>query len=136
MMQPTRSSQQLMAYYNKTPGALLLAGGATGVAYYLWSATQIGSQLSPFVGLAAIVFGLGCYCWRRPYFLLEPQQITVYSLLGIEKKRYSFESWEFVKADSRRIYIDDNGITKKVAVAPWLVRRDDWAAMRSLLSLR
>ncbi|MGB3790330.1 MAG: hypothetical protein WA949_20140 [Phormidesmis sp.] len=136
-MQPTRSStrssQHLMAYYNKTPGVLFLAGGAAGMAYYIWSATQIDRGLSPLVGLAVVFLGFGFYCWQRPYFLLEPQQLTVYNLLGMEKKRYIFESWEFVKADSRRIYIDDNGITKKVAVAPWLVRSDDWAVVRSLL---
>ena len=104
-----------------------------GTAYYTWSATQVGDGLSPFVGLAVVFFGFGCYCWQRPYFLLEPQQLTVYNLLGMEKKRYTFESWEFVKADSRRIYIDDNGITKKVAVVPWLVRSDDWAIVRRLL---
>ena len=132
-MQSVDSSQYLMAYYNKTPGILFLASGVVGTAYALWSATQIGNNLSPLVGLAAGFFGLGFFCLQRPYFLLEPQQLTVYNLLGMEKKRYTFESWEFVKADSRRIYIDDNGITKKVPVAPWLVKRDDWAAMRSLL---
>lgn len=132
-MQPIRSSQQLMAYYNKTPGAFFLLVGAIGTAYGIWRATQIGSQLSPLVGLAVVSLGFGCYCWQRPYFLLEPQRLTVYNLLGMEKKRYSFESWEVVKADSRRIYIDDNGITKKVAVAPWLARGEDWTAMRNLL---
>lgn len=93
----------------------------------------MSSQLAPFAGLAAVCFGFGCYCWRRPYFSLDTQRLTVYNLLGMEKKRYTFDSWEFVKADSRRIYIDDNGITKKVPVTPWLVRREDWAALRSLL---
>lgn len=132
-MHPIDSSQRLMAYYNKMPGAFFLAGGVVGTAYYLWSATQIGHSLSPFIGLAVGFLGLGYYCLQRPYFLLEPQQLTVYNLLGMEKKRYTFESWEFVKADSRRIYIDDNGITKKVPVTPWLVKAGDWAAMRSLL---
>ncbi|WP_038016073.1 hypothetical protein [Synechococcus sp. PCC 7335] len=132
-MQPADSSQRLMAYYNKTPGVLFLAGGMVGTAYSLWSATQVSISLLPLAGLAIGFFGFGCYCLQRPYFLLEAHQLTVYNLLGMEKKRYTFESWEFVKADSRRIYIDDNGITKKVPVAPWLVKRDDWAAMRSLL---
>lgn len=132
-MQLTRSSRHLTAYYNKMPGVLFLVGGAAGIAYYFWIATKIGSQLSPFVGLAVISLGLGCYCWQRRYFVLEPKQLRVYNLIGMEKKRYTFKSWEVVKADSRRIYIDDNGITKTVAVAPWLVRGEDWAAMRSLL---
>ncbi|MEM8502365.1 MAG: hypothetical protein AAF716_04350 [Cyanobacteria bacterium P01_D01_bin.1] len=133
MMQPIHSSQHLMAHYNKLPGVFFLAGGVAGSVYSLWMATQIDAQLSPFFGLAVASVGLGFYCWQRPYFLLEPRQLTVYNLLGMEKKRYSFESWEFVKADGRRIYIDDNGITKKVAVAPWLVKQEDWAAMRNLL---
>jgi len=70
---------------------------------------------------------------KRPYFLLEPRQLTVYNLLGTVTKRYSFESWDVVKADSRRIYIDNAGITIKVAVAPWLVKSEDWLAMRQLL---
>ncbi|NJM98635.1 MAG: hypothetical protein HC800_17090 [Phormidesmis sp. RL_2_1] len=75
----------------------------------------------------------GFYCLNRPYFLLEPRQLTVYNLLGLVSKRYTFDSWDVVKADSRRIYIDDAGITKKVPVAPWLVKPDDWLAMRKLL---
>lgn len=83
------------------------------------------------LGVLVILFGF--YCLHRPYFLLEPRRLTVYNILGVVKKEYTFDSWDVVKADSRRIYIDDDGITKKVPVAPWLVKADDWLAMREML---
>ena len=85
------------------------------------------------VAMSVLLFLFGFYCLRRPYFLLEPRQLTVYNLFGLVTKRYTFTSWEVVKADGRRIYIDDGGITQKVPVAPWLAKTDDWLAMRKLL---
>lgn len=131
-MQSQSSQHHLTAYYKKTLGLLFLIAGAAGLATSLYLLTQ-GNMLPLLALLCVLLCLFGFYCLRRPYFLLEPRQLTVYNLLGIATRRYTFESWEFVKADNRRIYIDDNGITKKVPVAPWLVTPDDWTAMRSLL---
>lgn len=97
----------------------------------LWMASK--EIVLPLSILFVLLFVFGFYCLRRPYFLLEPRRLTVYNLLGLVTKRYTFESWEVVKADNRRIYIDNNGITIKVAVAPWLVETDDWLTMRKML---
>ena len=131
-MQSISSQQCLTAHYKTTWGALLAISGAAGFVLSLWNAAQI-NHFSPLIGVAALLFCFGLYCLNRPYFLLEPHQITVYNLIGIVSKRYTFDSWEVVKADSRRIYIDDDGITKKVSVLPWLASSKDWIAMRELL---
>ena len=83
--------------------------------------------------VSILLFLLGLCCLRRPYFLLEPRQLTVHTLFGLVTRRYTFVSWEVVKADNRHIYLDDGGITKKVPVTPWLVKSADWTAMRKLL---
>ncbi len=133
-MPPTHSSRKLTAYYNKTLGVLFLGSGLLVALYSLWATFQLEQNLLLLILLGGVLFALGCcFCLRRPCFLLEPRQLTVYNLLGITTKRYTFESWEFVKADSRRIYIDENGITIKVRVLPWLVDSEDWTAMRKLL---
>ena len=131
-MQSISSQQHLTAHYKMALGTLLAIGGAAGLALSIWNATQT-SQFSPLIGVAALLFCFGLYCLNRPYFLLEPHQLTVYNLLGTVSKRYTFDSWEVVKADSRRIYIDDDGITKKVPVIPLLASTKDWLAMRELL---
>ncbi|PZO11360.1 MAG: hypothetical protein DCF25_19535 [Leptolyngbya foveolarum] len=131
-MQSISSQQRLTAHYKTTLGALLAVSGAAGFTLSLWNTSQT-SRFSPLVGVAVLLFGFGLYCLNRPYFLLEPRQLTVYNLLGSVSKRYTFDSWEVVKADSRRIYIDDDGITKKVSVLPWLASTKDWIAMRELL---
>ena len=131
-MQLKRSPHRLTAYYKKTLGLIFLIVGVIGLMVSLYALIQ-GQILFPLVLIWLLLCLFGFYCLHRPYFLLEPRQLTVYNLLGIATRRYTFESWEFVKADNRRIYIDDNGITKKVPVAPWLVKTDDWIAMRSLL---
>lgn len=134
-MQSIRPTKRLMAHYKTTLGVLFLAGGTAGVAFSLWIAFQT-SRFSPLMAIGALLFLFGLYCLNRPYFLLEPRQLTVYNLLGRVAKRYTFESWEFVKADSRRIYIDDEGITKKVPVWPLLVSAEDWLTMREMLKDR
>ncbi|KPQ37353.1 MAG: Uncharacterized protein family UPF0005 [Phormidesmis priestleyi Ana] len=135
-MQSNRVKTCLTAYYKITPGLFFLVGGGTGFLISLWLAFNTQSMAAQAL-LGALLFvsvlAFGIYCLKRPYFLLEPRQLTVYNLLGTVTKRYSFESWDVVKADSRRIYIDNAGITIKVAVAPWLVKSEDWLAMRQLL---
>ncbi|MEL7223785.1 MAG: hypothetical protein AAF810_13010 [Cyanobacteria bacterium P01_D01_bin.36] len=132
-MTPTHSPRNLTAYYKTTLGAFFLIGGLSLVIGSLWVTFQVGANLLLLAILGTLLFIFGCFCFRRPCFLLEPRQLTVYNLIGLKKKRYTFESWEFVKADSRRIYIDENGITIKVAVLPWLVKTEDWMAMRKML---
>ena len=131
-MQSIRSQQRLTAHYKTTLGVLFAMSGAVGFSYALWSASQT-DRFSPWIALTALLFFFGLYCLRRPYFLLEPRQLTVYTLIGSVSKRYKFDSWEVVKADSRRIYIDDGGITKKVSVLPWLASSEDWLTMREML---
>ena len=131
-MPPNSPQQPLLIYYKTTLGISFLIIGAIALAFSIWMAVQ-SQAFSALALLGLIILVFGVFCLNRPYFLLESRQITVYNLLGMEAKRYTFESWEYVKADSKRIYIDDNGITKKVAVAPWLVKTDDWTAVRNLL---
>ena len=121
-----------MAYYKTTLGALFLVGGGCGLILSLWNTLQT-NRVSPLMAGGALLFLFGLYCLNRPYFLLEPRQLTVYNLLGGVSKRYTFESWAVVKADDRRIYIDDEGITKKVPVSPMLVSAEDWLTMREML---
>ncbi|MEL6468108.1 MAG: hypothetical protein AAFQ74_00135 [Cyanobacteria bacterium J06623_4] len=131
-MQSNSAQQHLTAHYKTTLGVFFVVSGALILVFSVWSALQ--GQFSPALGILGLVlFVFGFYCLHRPYFLLEPRQLTVYNLLGMATKRYTFESWDFVKADSRRIYIDENGITRKVPVAPWLVKPDDWMRVRKLL---
>ena len=127
-MQPIRSQQNLTAYYKKTLSIVFIFGGVLGMVASLWMMKMF---LPALLGALVILFGL--YCMHRPYFLLEPRKLTVYNILGLVKKQYTFESLDVVKADNRRIYIDDGGITKKVPVAPWLVKAEDWLAMRKML---
>ena len=124
-----------MAHYKTALGAILAVIGAISFAFSLWTAIQT-SRFSPLLVVAVLLFGFGLYCLNRPYFLLEPRQLTVYNLLGTVSKRYTFDSWEVVKADSRRIYIDDDGITKKVSVLPLLASTEDWLTMREMLQKR
>ena len=131
-MQSIRSQQRLTARYKTTLGALFAIAGAASFAYSLWEMSQT-SRFSPLIAIGALLFFFGLYCLNRPYFLLEPRQLTVYNLLGSVSKRYTFDSWEVVKADSRRIYIDDDGITKKVSVLPLLASSKDWLTMREML---
>jgi len=128
-MQPIRSQQNLTAYYKTTLSIFFIACGAAGIVASVWMAKTF--SLPAVLSGLVILFGL--YCLHRPYFLLEPRKLTVYNILGLVKKQYTFDSWDVVKADSRRIYIDDEGITKKVPVAPWLVKAEDWLAMRKML---
>ena len=133
---PSNSPQQrLKAHYKTTLGALFSVSGGIGLAFSLWSMAQT-NHFSSLSAVSAVLFLFGLYCLNRPYFLLEPTQLTVYNLLGRVSKRYTFESWAVVKADSRRIYIDDDGITKKVPVSPLLASTEDWITLREMLRQR
>ncbi len=131
-MQPSSSQQPLKAYYKTTLAVLFWLSGSAGFTLSFWIPAKAQTAF-PFAAISMLLFLFGFYCLRRPYFLLEPSQLTVYNLFGGVRKRYTFDSWDVVKADNRHIYIDDEGITKKVPVAPWLAKTDDWAAMRKLL---
>jgi len=132
-MKVNRPQQKLLAYYKTTVGAFFSVGGLLLALYSLWAAIRSDSLFLALAAVGVVLFMFGFYSLNRPCFLLEPNQLTVYNLLGGTTKRYTFESWEFVKADNRRIYIDKNGITIKVSVLPWLVKADDWMTMRKML---
>ena len=131
-MQPGSSQQPFKAYYKTTLAVFFWLSGSVGCLLSFW---VFGKTWEAFLlaAMSILLFLFGFYCLRRPYFLLEPRQLTVYTLFGLVTRRYTFVSWEVVKADNRRIYLDDGGITKKVPVTPWLVKSADWAAMRKLL---
>ncbi|CAN5807258.1 hypothetical protein BH23CYA1_BH23CYA1_17140 [soil metagenome] len=124
--------RHLTAYFKTAVGGSLLAGGGLCTVFGLSAGVQ-AHQVSTLAAIGVLVSLLGWVCLRRPYFLLEPHQLTVYGLFGMPTRRYTFESWDVVKADSRHIYIDDGGITKKVPVLPWLVKTGDWLTLRELL---
>ncbi|MEL6939758.1 MAG: hypothetical protein AAFO84_11260 [Cyanobacteria bacterium J06598_1] len=133
-MPSNRPAQHLTAYYKTTLGIFFLVSGLVLALFSLWKGYQPDQSIDfPIIGLGVLLFTFGGYCLNRPCFRLEPRQLTVYNLLGLTTKRYTFESWEFVKADARRIYIDENGITIKVSVFPWLVKAEDWTTMRNML---
>ena len=129
-MQSGSSQQPFKAYYKTTLAVFFWLSGIVGCLLSFWFGIWAAFLL---VATSILLFLWGFYCLRRPYFLLEPRQLTVYTLFGLVTRRYTFVSWEVVKADSRHIYLDDGGITKKVPVTPWLVKSADWAAMRKLL---
>ena len=131
-MQSTRSPKRLTAHYKRPLGAFFLGGGSLSLVIGLSVLLRDGG-LSPLIPLGVLFLLVGSYCVRHPYFLIENRQITVYRLFGIATKRYTFESWDVVKADNRRIYIDDGGITKTVPVTPWLVNNEDWQELREML---
>ncbi len=130
-MQPSSLQQPFKAYYKTTLAVFFWLSGSAGFLSSFWLTSQ--AQTFALAATGALLFLFGFYCLRRPYFLLEPCQLTVYNLFGLVTKRYTFDSWKVIKADNRRIYIDDDGITRKVPVASWLAKTDDWAAMRKLL---
>lgn len=132
LMQPGSSQQPLTAYYKTILAVFFWLSGSVGFAFSFWLAAK-PQVFSPLAAISILLVLFGFYCLRRPYFLLEPRQLTVYNLFGRVAKRYTFASWETVKADNRRIYIDEGGITQKVSVAAWLVKPNDWGKLRKLL---
>ena len=111
----------LMLHYNKLYGIIMLTCGViVGILSLLTR-----DYLNLFWVL--IMFVLGVSVLSRTYVTVEPNNITVYALLGPQKRPFPYTSPGQIKIENGSLFVDG----KRLPVARWLVDASDWTLLEN-----
>ena len=93
-----------------------------------------------FIGVLLAVIGL--LYFKRPYFAIAPNRLTVYSFFGQVIKRYPFASFSSIEIDGGKVYIRaaeaENSnpypfeARELVKIRQWMTRSSDWKTLKHL----
>ncbi len=125
------------AYYRIWIGILLLAIGLVMCALALWSMLQSNSFNSAIV-LGVVLVIAGYLYLTRPYFVLAPNRLTIYNLIGRVVKRHPFETFSDLKIENNTLYIDGGFLGRDrpepTKLKKWLVRPRDWKRLQEIVT--
>jgi len=115
-------------------GFLLLGVVSTGLN--LW-AMLLAGEFSGAIVLGILLTIIGVLYLKQPYFVIAPNRLTLYNLLGKSVKRYPFASYDHITVENGIVYIksdyaEDTNQREKVNISRWLVRSKDWARLTSI----
>ena len=113
--------------YKTTLAWAIIAMGLINLLLGVWL-LLLGQLVS--AGILGILFLIVGYLYlKRPYFEVKPDRITIYNLLGNVVKRYPLTPHEQLRVKDNKLLIEQAGMERKVAVARFLVKNEDWEAL-------
>ncbi len=113
--------------YKTTLAWAIIAMGLINLLLGVWL-LLLGQLVS--AGILGILFLIVGYLYlKRPYFEVKPDRITIYNLLGNVVKRYPLTPHEQLTVKDNKLLIEQAGMERKVAVARFLVKNEDWEAL-------
>ncbi|MEM9088909.1 MAG: hypothetical protein AAGC93_09215 [Cyanobacteria bacterium P01_F01_bin.53] len=128
---PTEA-QHFKARYKTWIGITMLVIGVIATVLNVWVMLLSGSfsfTIIPCV-LPAII---GFLYLTRPYFVVAPNRLTIYSPIGQVVKRYPFKSFNDIKLVNDRLYIEsvDANLTgaEQVKISKGLTHAQDWQTL-------
>lgn len=126
-------SQHFKARYKTSLGIAILAFGLLVTLIIVWSMLLSGEfSVRIIVGILPVIIGV--LYLTRPYFVVAPNRLTVYSPIGQVMKRYPFRSFDDVQVINGRLYVESNDPTKtgaeKVKVSRRLTHEKDWKTLK------
>ncbi|MEO1447782.1 MAG: hypothetical protein AAFV46_16410, partial [Cyanobacteria bacterium J06635_11] len=128
---PTEA-QHFKARYKTWMGITMLVIGVIATVLNVWVMLLSGSfsfTIIPCV-LPAII---GFLYLTRPYFVVAPNRLTIYSPIGQVVKRYPFKSFNDIKLVNDRLYIEsvDASLTgaEQVKISKGLTHARDWQTL-------
>ncbi|MGB3786518.1 MAG: hypothetical protein WA949_00810 [Phormidesmis sp.] len=133
---PTEDSH-FKAYYQIWIGILLFVIGLAICALALWSMLQSNSFNSAII-LGSLLVLAGYLYLTRPYFVLAPNRLTIYNLIGRVVKRYPFETFSNLKIENDTLHIDGGFLGRDrpdpTKLKKWLVKPQDWKRLQEIIT--
>lgn len=133
---PTEN-QHFKARYKTSIGIALLTIGLLATILTLWVMLLEGQFSSTIIsGILPTIIGF--LYLTRPYFVIAPNRLTIYSPIGKAVKRYPFANFNDLKIIDGKLYIESNDSkltgAEKVKVSRGLVHAKDWKVIESFAS--
>ncbi|MEL6816446.1 MAG: hypothetical protein AAFP03_16785 [Cyanobacteria bacterium J06598_3] len=133
---PTEANH-FKARYKTSIGVALLTIGLVATVLTLW-VMLLDGQFSSSIISGILPTIIGFLYLTRPYFVIAPNRLTIYSPIGKAVKRYPFANFKDLKIIDGKLYIEssDRALTgaEKVKVSKGLVHAKDWKAIESFAS--
>ncbi len=130
------------AYRAPWIGLTTLFVGLLNLLWAIWIILTAGKFNSAIITGVAITTA-GYLYLTRPYFVLAPNRLTVYNLIGSVVKRYPFTRYNNLHTDDQRLYIEDihshttRPTAKKqpVKISKWLTKSTDWNQLKDIITV-
>jgi hypothetical protein len=125
--------------FNKWVGILylmlsLFLGGIVILTYITDGFDFLGKSLAPIFQALVSLLPFICF-WvgvsmliGRVCFKVDQRSLVVYAAIGPLKKTYHFQFLEEIKVDKNKVYLNQDGKWKRIAMEYLAVNRKDWDA--------
>lgn len=135
---PTESDHFKVRYKTWVGALCLLLGIAATLLSLRTMLTSNRFSSSVIFGILAMI--VGYLFLTRSYFVIAPNRLTVYGLLGKAVKRYPFAAFSDIKTENGKVYIDSDAAAgssrESVSLINWLIHPDDWETLKAISSFR
>jgi len=129
------------AYRAPWIGLIIMAIGLLNLFWAIWIILTAGKFNSAIITGIAIPIA-GYLYLKRPYFVLAPNRLTVYNLIGSVVKRYPLAEFSSLHTDDTHLYIKDiyssrdqpAAKTNPVKISKWLTKSSDWNKLKIIIS--
>ncbi|MEL6490098.1 MAG: hypothetical protein AAFV85_18190 [Cyanobacteria bacterium J06634_6] len=98
----------------------------------------LSGEFSTTIVTGILLTIVGILYLTRIYFVVAPNRITLYNLLGSAVKRYVYASPTELRLEGSTIYIETETDSKpqKIKVAKWMTKSADWKQLESMILSR
>jgi hypothetical protein len=111
---------------------LFLIGGGVNVFLGLLLTLLGEFNASLFVGVLFLVLGIGYL--KNPVAIIDLDEISLYSPIGIRGKVYNLPAFNALELDGKTVYINHGTHRQKVQIVSWMVDKCDWQQLETLIT--
>ncbi|MGC1309009.1 MAG: hypothetical protein WA885_17420 [Phormidesmis sp.] len=129
---PTEA-EHFKARYKIWIGVVLLSLGLLCTVLTVWDMLRAG-EFSAVVIVGVVVAIAGYLYLTRPYFVLAPNRLTIYSPIGQVVKRYPLVAFSDIAVENGQVYIESLG-REKTKLSRFLTRSADWKTLERIAGL-
>ena len=123
-------------------GIVILSLGVLNVVLAVW-VMLLSAEFSTTIITGIVLTLMGILYLTRTYFVVAPNRITLYNLIGSAVKRYVYTSPKELQLKGNTIYIETiegapskQSASQKVKIAKWMTRAEDWRQLEAMISKR
>ncbi|HYG49444.1 MAG TPA: hypothetical protein VD905_01015 [Flavobacteriales bacterium] len=76
--------------------------------------------------VCAMLTLIGIMYLVQPYFELRPNEIVLFNRLGMEARRYPFNSYADLQVIDNKVYVNMHGKSRKVNIGKFMAKPHEW----------
>ncbi len=118
--------------YNRIVAITLIVLGGLDALLGLWLSLLGSFSYSLIIGI--VILWLGVLYLRRPYFVVEKNQVVMPALLGPRQRTYFFKTPADLKLEDNKLFVRADSQWKRVPVYRWMSDPTGWKVLDAQLT--